>query len=115
MFWDIPYRFAAEQPGMVQLSLAQTLANGANPYAYVLGHTANQPDRKNFPIVRQVMRFHQANEHWYAGMESAAEVVLVVPAQSEEAFGDTGPAKAQAAYRGAYRALVESHIPFDVL
>jgi hypothetical protein len=32
-----------------------------------------------------------------------------------DAYGDEGTAKAQAAFRGAYRALVESHIPFDVL
>jgi hypothetical protein len=115
MFWDIPYRFAAEQPGMVQLSLAQVIANGANPYAYVLGHTANQPDRKNFGAVRRMMRFHQANERWYEGTESAAEVLLVSPTQSQDAYGDEFGAKAQAAFRGAYRALVESHLPFDVL
>ena len=115
MFWDIPYRFNAEQPGMVQLSLAQVIANGANPYAYVLGHTANQPDRKNFAAVRQMMRFHQANERWYEGLQPAAQILLVAPAQAIEAYGDEGPAKAQAAFRGAYRALVESHLPFDVL
>jgi hypothetical protein len=115
MFWDIPYRFSAEQPGMVQLSLAQVVANGANPYAYVLGHTANQLDRKNFPAVRHMMQFHKANARWYDGAQSAAEVLLVSPTQAQEAYGDDGNAKVQAAFRGAYRALVESHIPFDVL
>ena len=115
MFWDIPYRFAAEQPGMVQLSLAQVIANGANPYAYVLGHTANQPDRKNFPAVRRMMQFHKANERWYDGAESAAETLLVSPTQSQDAYGDEFGAKGQASFRGAYRALVETHIPFDVL
>ena len=115
MFWDIPYRFAAEQPGMVQLSLAQVLANGANPYAYVLGHTANQLDRKNYPAVRRMMQLHKATEGWRAGMTSAAEVLLISPTQSEEAYGDDYPAKGQAAFRGAYRALAESHLPFDVL
>lgn len=115
MFWDIPYRFSAEQPGMVQLSLAQVIANGANPYAYVLGHTANQPDRKNFAAVRRMTQFHKANERWYEGVQSAAEVLLVSPTQSQDAYGDEFGAKAQAAFRGAYRALVESHLPFDVL
>ncbi|HET6320307.1 MAG TPA: alpha-amylase family protein, partial [Chloroflexota bacterium] len=115
MFWDIPYRFAAEQPGMVQLSLAQVVANGANPYAYVLGHTANQPDRKNFAVVRELMGFHKTNERWYAGLTPAADVLLVSPTQSEEAYGTEGEAKVVAAFRGAYRALVESHLPFDVL
>ncbi|HEU5315790.1 MAG TPA: alpha-amylase family protein, partial [Chloroflexota bacterium] len=115
MFWDIPYRFAAEQPGMVQLSLAQVIANGANPYSYVLGHTANQPDRKNFGAVRRMHQFHKANERWYDGARSASHVLLVSPTQSQDVYGDEFGAKAQAAFRGAYRALVESHIPFDVL
>jgi hypothetical protein len=115
MFWDIPYRFAAEQPGMVQISLAQVIANGANPYAYVLGHTANQPDRKNYPAVRRMMQFHKANERWYVGAVPHSDVLLVSPTQAMDAYGDEGTAKAQAAFRGAYRALVESHVPFDVL
>src|SRR6266542_437682 len=115
MFWDIPYRFAAEQPGMVQLSLAQVIANGANPYAYVLGHTANQPDRKNYPAVKRMMQFHKANEGWYVGAVPRSDVLLVSPTQAMEAYGDEGTAKAQSAFRGAYRALVESHIPFDAL
>lgn len=115
MFWDIPYRFAAEQPGMVELSLAQVIANGANPYSYVLGHTANQPDRKNFAAVRRMHQFHKANEAWYEGLESAAEVLLISPLQSQDAYGDDFTAKAQHAFRGAYRALVERHLPFDVL
>ena len=115
MFWDIPYRFAAEQPGMVQLSLAQVIANGANPYSYVLGHTANQPDRKNFPHVRSLLHFHKANQRWYEGLQSAAQVLLLSPTQAEVAYGAEGESKVVAARRGAYRALVESHIPFDVL
>ena len=115
MFLDMPYRFSAEQPGLVQLELAQTIANGAVPYAYVLGHTANQPDRKNVPHVRALLQFHRANERWYDGMRSAARVLLVSPTQAEVAYGAQGESQVVAARRGAYRALVESHIPFDVL
>ena len=115
MFWDLPYRFNAEQPGLTELVLAQVIANGANPYAYVLGHTRNQPDRKNYPAVRRMMQFHKANERHYEGIRSAAEVLLVSPTQAQAAYGDEAGAKAQAAFRGAYRALVENHLPFDVL
>ncbi|HEX2513114.1 MAG TPA: family 10 glycosylhydrolase, partial [Chloroflexota bacterium] len=115
MFWDIPYRFAAEQPGMVQLSLAQVIANGANPYAYVLGHTRNQLDRKNFPAVRRALQFHRQHERWYDGRLPASDVLVVSPTQSAEAYGDRGAGLTQDAYRGVYRALAESHIPFDVL
>jgi hypothetical protein len=115
MFWDLPYRFNAEQPALTELVLAQVIANGANPYAYVLGHTRNQLDRKNFAAVRRMMQFHRANQDRYEGLRPAADVLLVNPGQSQEVYGDATPAKVQAAFRGAYRALVESHIPFDVL
>ena len=115
MFWDLPYRYNAEQPGLTELVLAQVIANGANPYSYVLGHTRNQPDRKNYPAVRRMMQFHKANQSWYEGMQRAAEVLLVSPTQAQDAYGDETVAKAQAAFRGAYRALVENHLPFDVL
>lgn len=115
MFWDMPYRYNAEQPGMVQLSLAQIIANGANPYAYVTGHTRNQPDRKNFGAVRGMMAFHAVNDQWYDGRVSGAEVLVVNPSQSRPALGDAYDAEGQGAYRGVYRALVESHIPFDAI
>ncbi len=115
LFLDIPYRFSLEQPGMVELTLAQTIANGAVPYAYILGHTANQLDRKSWPHVRRLLHFHRDNERWYSGLESAAEVLVISPTQSEEAYGADADTKAVAARRGAYRALVESHIPFDIL
>jgi hypothetical protein len=115
MFWDLPYRYNAEQPGLTELVLAQVIANGANPYAYVLGHTRNQPDRKNYPAVRRMMQFHKANERWYVGTHSSAQALLINPNQAQEAYGDAAVAKVQDAFRGAYRALVENHIPFDVL
>jgi len=115
MFWDMPYRYNAEQPGMVQLSLAQIIANGANPYSYVTGHTRNQPDRKNFGAVRSMMAFHAENDRWYGGRVSGAEVLVVSPGQSRPVLGEAFDAEGQGAYRGVYRALVESHIPFDAL
>ena len=116
MFLDFAYRFSAEQPGLVGLHLAQTIAVGANPYAYVIGTTENQPDRKNFPIVREILRFHRDHEAHYAGLRSAAKVAIVSSLRSEERYGRAeGVARVQKARRGAYRALVEGHIPFDIL
>ena len=116
MFLDLPYRFSAEQPGLVGLHLAQTISLGVNPYAYVLGTTENQPDRKNFAVVGQMLRFHRDHEEYYAGLRSAAKVAIVSSLRSEERYGRAeGVAKVQKARRGAYRALVEGHVPFDIL
>lgn len=115
MFLDLPYRFSAEQPGLVGLHLAQTLSQGANPWAYVVG-TPDQPDRKNFEIVGKMLRFHRDHEEYYAGLQSAAKVALVSSLRSEERYGRAeGVQKVQKERRGVFRALVEGHIPFDIL
>ncbi|HLH73132.1 MAG TPA: beta-galactosidase trimerization domain-containing protein, partial [Chloroflexota bacterium] len=115
MFLDIPYRFSAEQPGLVGLHLAQTISQGVNPWAYVLG-TTDQPDRKNFGIVGEMLRFHRDHEEYYAGLRSAAKVAVISSLRTEERYGRAeGIAKVQNALRGAYRALLEGHVPFDIL
>lgn len=120
MFLDIPYRFSAEQPGLVGLHLQQTIAQGVNPYAYVIGTTRNQPDRKNFPIVRRMLSFHRDHEEVYAGLRSDAKVAIVSSLRSSERLArilGSGEAleAVEQARRGAFRALVEGHVPFDVL
>lgn len=115
MFVDLPYRFSAEQPGLVGLHLAQTLAQGANLWAYVLG-TPDQPDRKNFGIVRRMLGFHRDHEAYYDGLRSAAKVAIISSLRSEERYGRAeGVERVQHARRGVFRALVEGHIPFDIL
>jgi hypothetical protein len=126
MFLDLPYRFTAEQPGLIGLHMSQTIAHGVNPWAYVIGTTRSQTDRKNFPIVRRMLTFHRDNAAVYEGLRSAARVAIVqsvrseervafaLAASSHEARGDQGVAQVQNARRGVYRALVEGHLPFDI-
>ncbi len=115
MFLDIPYRFTAEQPGLVGLHIAQNMAQGVNLWAYVLG-TTEQPDRKNYAMVKRMFTFHKEHEGYYAGLRSAARVAVVSSLRSEELYGkEDGQAKVQRERRGVFRALLESHIPFDIL
>jgi hypothetical protein len=109
-FLDIPYRFAAEQPGLVGLHHAQTLASAGVIHHYVLG-TTKQRDRKGFPVVHRLFRYQAEHEAYYRDLTSAARVLLVRPENTPAYRGSA----AEAHYRGAYRALVESHLPFDVL
>ncbi|MGE3911949.1 MAG: alpha-amylase family protein [Chloroflexota bacterium] len=120
MFLDIPYRFSAEQPGLVGLHLQQTISQGVNPYAYVVGTTRNQPDRKNFSIVRRMLSFHRDHQDVYTGLRSAAKVAIISSLRSSErlarALGSgAGLEAVEDARRGAFRALVEGHVPFDIL
>lgn len=115
MFLDFPYRFSAEQPGLVGLHLAQTLSQGVNPWAYVIG-TTDQPDRKNFGIVKEMLTFHRDHEDLYENLRSVAKVLLISSLRSEERYGRAeGVARVKNALRGTYRALVEEHVPFDIL
>lgn len=115
MFVDMPYRFVPEQPGMLGLYLVQTIANGGNPSVYMVG-TPDLFSPHDFEVVRDIFGFHRAHEDYYAGLRSAARVGLVTSRQSYEFYGGgDGDRHVITEFRGAYRALVESHVPFDVL
>ncbi len=115
LFLDIPYRFAAEQPHYIGLRLAQILAHGANPYLYVLG-TTRQWDRRNHAIARQICQFHQREAADYADLRPCATTALIRPDRSSTCYpGADRHAATQDAFRGWYRALVQSHEPFDVI
>jgi len=114
LFLDIPYRFANEQPQYVGLRLTQIMAHGANPYVYVVG-TTQQADRRNHKIVRELYAYHERQAETFRGLVPAARCALVLPERSQALYkrgrsfdGVT------AAFRGMYRVLTESHIPFDV-
>jgi len=114
-FIDIPFRHAAESGACQALRLDQQVANGAQPDYYMVG-TLDQADTKTFNHVRRLFAHHEANEQLYSGLTSAAEVAIV---RSQASF-DLGPMEAfgrqaSAAFRGIYRILAESHIPFDLI
>jgi hypothetical protein len=114
MFLDLPYRFQAEQPGLIGLDLVQTIAHGGNPSAYLVGPPQRLP-RHRYEIVGRVLRFHRDHEDLYLGARSAAQVALISSARSEHRPGGPGPAVAPRERRGLHRALTEAHVPFDIL
>ncbi|GGM31400.1 beta-galactosidase trimerization domain-containing protein [Promicromonospora citrea] len=110
-FWDMPYRFAAEQPEMLGQYLAQAIARGANPSTYVMG-PAGHVAYDGLSAAAAVTRFHRDHRDVYAGLSPAARVGLVRPDPLDDdgRFG-TGVAE----HRGLLTALVERHVPFDVV
>jgi Hypothetical glycosyl hydrolase 6/Beta-galactosidase trimerisation domain len=115
MFLDLPYRFTPEQPGHLALYFAQTLAHGGNPSAYLVGTPERLP-AGTFDTVRDVFGFHRDNEEYYAGMRSAARVAVVSSLRSEELYGGAeGLDQVRGERHGVFRALVEAHIPFDIV
>lgn len=109
-FIDFPWRYAAEAADGQILRLAQQIANGADPHYYFMG-PPTQADRQPLPKVWALFDYHRANEAAYADLEPTARIGLFASTRSRRFAGG----KAQAAYRGAYRALAESGIDFDLV
>jgi hypothetical protein len=114
MFVDLPYRFVAEQPGLLQLHLTQTMAHGGNPSAYMVGTPEIFSGQPIFDAIGDVLRFHRDNEGYYRDHRSTAQVLVVSSRHSAEVYGG-GTDKVRKELQGVYRALVEEHIPFDIL
>lgn len=115
MFLDLPYRFTVEQPGYLGLHLAQTIAHGGNPSAYMIG-TPDLFPHHAFDVITDTFGFHRDHQRYYDGLRSAARVALVSSLRSEELYGgEAGLAKVRDERRGIFRLLVESHVPFDIL
>lgn len=113
-FIDFPWRYSAETGAAQILRLAQQLANGADPHYYVMGPLLPQDDRKALPAVKAIFDHHKKYEAHYTGLDSAARIGLYVSNKSRryDPAGGKAPLKA---FRGAYRALVESGLAFDLV
>ena len=122
-FVDFAWRFVAETGACQTLRFAQQLANGASPDYYLLG-TFDQDDKKPFPAVADLFKWHANNDAHYARLRSVANVALYhshksttsIPMQKAAyARATTTGAEQTDCFRGAYRALLESRIPFDFI
>lgn len=122
-FVDFAWRFVAETGACQTLRFAQQLANGASLDYYLLG-TFDQDDRKPFPAVQALYDWHADNESHYAGLANAANIGLYhsrkstasIPMQKAAYAAATATGAEQTdCFRGAYRALLESRLPFDFI
>lgn len=114
-FIDLPYRFTAEQPGLISLDLVQSFAQGANPSSYIIG-TPDGADQRILQATAQLFTYHRDHASFYDGLAPASKVAIIQSSRTAELYGGAEQQKkVHDEYRGMYRALLESHIPFDVL
>jgi len=114
-FIDIPYRFVSESKGCLGLRFAQQLAEGGNLDFYVLG-TLDQEDKKGFPIVKEIFSYHKENQSYYRDLKSCAKIGLLYSENTRDYYGKKDPLNRYVySFRGAYRMLLESHHPFDII
>jgi len=114
-FLDFPWRFASETSHHHLLRFAQAVANGAQLDYYLLG-LLNQDNAEPLEAVREFFKWHAANGSHYPGMRSRATVALYHSRATQLYAGATATRVEQATcFRGTYRALLESRIPFDLV
>ncbi len=107
----------------VQALIADTVANGANPWVSIRG---------NEKAAAEILRFLEKNENYYSGTVSEARVGLVWSRATADFYGSEIPEidflppgskvgrteilkNFSEAFYGFYEALLRSHIPFDVI
>lgn len=102
-FMGFGYRHVAVNPALQELRLWQTVANFGGLDYYVMGRLDNKADQSAKKSVQKVFRYAAEHEALFAGVQSAADALLVresyVIPNAEE--------------RGWVRALTELHILFD--
>lgn len=114
-FLDLPYRFTAEQPGFIALELAQTMSQGANPSSYIIG-TPDMADERVLEVTADLLGFHRDHEQYYDGLLPSSRVALVTSPRSAEVYGGSDRvSKVEEEEKGLYRALLETHVPFDIV
>jgi len=120
-FIDYAWRFVSETGAYQLARAAQQLASGATLDFYLLG-VMDQDDKSAFADTSKLFHWHKANETNYTGLKPASKIALyhshnVVPGHQAGGYAKR-PASgqyAEAAFRGAYRALVEARLPFDLV
>ncbi|SHJ68214.1 Beta-galactosidase trimerisation domain-containing protein [Nocardiopsis flavescens] len=110
-FVDMPYRWAGEEPHHFAQYLVQAIARGANPSTYIMG-TPDDVTYECLDVAGEITRFHRDHTEVYRDLVPAARALLVRPDPLESGGGRD---EALAEFRGLYSALLERHIPFDVL
>ncbi|NBE98024.1 hypothetical protein FE391_19310 [Nonomuraea sp. KC401] len=108
-FVDMPYRMAGEEPYHFAQYLLQAISRGAVPSTYVMGTPGDSP-YECLEIGGEITRFHRDHPGVYRDLVSEARTLLVRP---DPLKGDV--AEAVSEFQGLYLALLERHVPFDVL
>lgn len=121
-------RRSAQAPPQLVYDIIQTAAFGGNPVINLIG-TFEQDDRKALPALKKVFNYLKNNTKIYKGLVNKAKAAVVFSKKSIdfesgrelkasslfEIISNNYPGRHLPEYRGIYEALVQQHIPFDVL
>jgi hypothetical protein len=96
--------------------IAQQFANGVNTWLHINGGYSDLFDRRGLAPMREVMQRLERWAPYFDGAVSGARVALVFSRHTQDNYGGGQPhARYLDFIRGWYCALMEAHIPFDVI
>ena len=96
--------------------IAQQFANGVNTWLHINGGYSDLFDRRSLEPMREVLQRQARWEPYFTGAVSGARVALVFSRHTQDNYGGDKPhARYLDFIRGWYCALLEAHIPFDVI
>ena len=96
--------------------IAQQFANGVNTWLHINGGYSELFDRRSLAPMRDVFARLARWEPYFDGADSGAQVALVYSRYTQDNYaGDDTHGQYLDAVRGYYCALLEAHVPFDVI
>lgn len=104
---DLQYRFMGVSAEEMKIRLYESIASGSGLDFCIIGVFDEYTDKGNFPIVKEIFKFHQDNEEYFGQLSSIADVGLIKPYGAQ--LSDNKE------YRGIFKMLKEEHVQFDVI
>lgn len=96
--------------------IAQQFANGVNSWLHINGGSSEIFDRRGLAPMQEVFQRLGRWEDYFDKARSSAQVAIIYSRYSQDNYGKDKPYERYIdAVRGYYKALLEAHIPFDVL
>jgi hypothetical protein len=111
-----PWRKTAVPEAMQRIWIAEAVSNNVAPFVHMSGFPQNQEDRRGLKPLREIFHFLARNEAYYENVESYVNVALCLSRASQVLYDGKRLKQCYSQhFRGAYAALSESHIPFDII
>ncbi|MCH7556055.1 MAG: hypothetical protein IIB56_01210 [Planctomycetes bacterium] len=99
-FFEMPYRHAGSAPSLQARRLWAQAVNGAWLGFYIMGPLNRLEDRAALNVLKNIYRFHEANEQWFLDTKPAGDVGVVRRGGNE--------------YQGILQILCEGQVSFDL-
>ena len=117
MYWDKPkgWFYIPNTATQLKLQVASIIAHGGWPSIY----TEPYPDSRNNPYtiqgIREAFTMARTVEPYLVGADTVKSVALHYSQRTLDFYGRGDPDRYLQSFHGAYKALLASHIPFDIV